>query len=109
MALHFAHRVGAGVVALVVGWTALRAWHRHRDDPWLLRPALVLAGLVLLQVALGGWVVLSAKTAWIATAHLGVGALLWATALVVSLQAARRLRLAPEPAGSGPLPLLAVR
>ena len=109
VALHFAHRVGALVVAAVVAWTAVRVWRRHREDPWLSRPALALAGLVVLQVALGGWVVLSAKTAWIATLHLGVGALLWGTALLLALQAGRRLRLRPQPAGPEPLPLLAVR
>jgi cytochrome c oxidase assembly protein subunit 15 len=109
VALHFAHRVGALVVAAVVAWTAVRAWRQHRNDLWLLRPALALAGLVVLQAALGGWVVLSAKTAWIATAHLGVGALMWGTALLFALRAGRRLRLAPPPAGREPLPLVAVR
>ena len=105
VALHFAHRVGALVVAGAVAWTAVRAWRRHRDDPWLLRPALALAGLVVLQMVLGGWVVLSAKTAWVATAHLGVGALMWGTSLALALRTARRLRLAPRPAGPELLPL----
>jgi len=109
VALHFAHRVGALVVAGAVAWTAVRAWRRHRDDPWLRRPALALAGLVVLQVALGGWVVLSAKAAWIATAHLGVGAFMWGTALLLALRTGRRLRLAPRPAGREPLPILLSR
>jgi cytochrome c oxidase assembly protein subunit 15 len=109
VALHFAHRVGALVVAGAVAWTAVRAWRRHRDDPWLRRPALALAGLVVLQVALGGWVVLSAKTAWVATAHLGVGAFMWGTALLLALRTGRRLRLAPRPAGWEPLPILLSR
>jgi cytochrome c oxidase assembly protein subunit 15 len=109
VALHFAHRIGALVVAGAVGWTAVRAWHRHRDDRWLLRPALALPVLVVLQVALGGWVVLSAKTAWIATAHLGVGALMWGTALLLALRTGRGLRLAPRAAGTEPLPLLVLR
>ena len=107
--LHFVHRVGALMVAGAVAWTAVRAWRRHRDDPWLRRPALALAGLVVLQVALGGWVVLSAKSAWIATAHLGVGAFMWGTALLLALRTGRRLRLAPRPAGREPLPILLSR
>jgi heme A synthase len=70
---------------------------------------MALAGLVVLQTALGGWVVLSAKTAWVATAHLGVGALMWATALALALRTGRHLRLAPSPAGPEPLPHLVPR
>lgn len=107
VALHFAHRVGALVVAVIGAWTVVRTGRRHRDDAWLLRPALALAGLVVLQIALGGGVVLSAKTAWITTAHLGAGALLWGTSLALALRSSRRLELAPRPAGSKPLSLLA--
>lgn len=109
VALHFAHRVGALVVAGAVAWTAARAWRGHRSDPWLRDPALILAALVVLQVALGGWVVLSAKTAWVATAHLGVGALMWGTAVALALRSGRRLRLAPRPASPETLPLLVPR
>ncbi|HUP02314.1 MAG TPA: heme o synthase [Gemmatimonadota bacterium] len=97
VALHYAHRVGALVVALAVGWTAARAWRAHRGDPSLLRPSLLMAALVLVQIGLGGWTVLSYKAAGIATAHLGAGALLWATALVLALRSRRRLAAAPAP------------
>ncbi len=98
VALHFAHRVGALVVAASVGWTAGRVWRAHRDDALLLRPAVLLAGLVLLQVGLGGWTVLSYKAAWVATTHLGTGALLLVTSLLLALRARHRLQAAPEPA-----------
>lgn len=101
VALHFAHRAGAVVVLLLVAWLALRAWRAHRRDPWLFRPALLLAGLVVLQIGLGGWVIWSYKAAWVTTAHLGVGALLWVGALGLALRAGRGLDLAPRPA-AGP-------
>ncbi len=98
VALHFAHRAGAVVVLVLIAWLVRRAWHSHRSDPWLLEPALLLAGLVVLQIGLGGWVIWSYKAAWVTTAHLGVGALLWAGALGLALRADRGLRLAPLPA-----------
>jgi heme A synthase len=57
----------------------------------------LLALLVLAQIALGGWVILSHKAAWVTTAHLGTGALLFATSLVLALRARRHLALAPQP------------
>ncbi len=41
-------------------------------------------GLVLFQITLGAWTIWSNKAADIATAHVGVGALTFATAIVIS-------------------------
>lgn len=98
VAIHFAHRAGAVVVVAMVGWTVARTLRRHRGRPPLVGPAACLGLLVLLQVALGGWVILSYKAAWVTTAHLGTGALLFATALTLALHARRHLALAPAPA-----------
>lgn len=106
VALHFAHRVGAVVVLALVGWLAWRAWRDHRDDPWLLRPALLLAGLVALQIGLGGWVIWSFKAAWVTTSHLGVGALLWAGAVALAMRAGRALDVAPRPAAGSAKPVI---
>jgi len=98
VAIHFAHRAGAIVVTLILAWVVARAARRHRDVPRVLRPAVLLAVLVALQIALGGWVILSYKAAWVTTAHLGVGALLLATSLTLALRARRHLSLTPAPA-----------
>lgn len=89
VALHFAHRVGALVVTAAIGLTALRVFNSRPVEPYLVRPAIVMLVLVCVQVALGGWTVLSFKAAGVATAHLGVGALLWATAVVLAMRAGR--------------------
>lgn len=104
--IHFAHRVGAVVVAAAVLWTTSRVARAHRDRLALAGPAGLLTALVAVQIALGGWTVLSHKDPWVTTAHLGTGALLFATSLVLALQARRRLRLAPEPAHAPIEPLL---
>ena len=95
VALHFAHRVGAVVMVVLIAWLVRRTWRSHRGDPWILRPALLLAGLLVLQIGLGGWVIWSYKAAWVTTAHLGVGALMWASALALGLRAGRGLVLTP--------------
>ncbi|HUF89977.1 MAG TPA: COX15/CtaA family protein [Gemmatimonadota bacterium] len=98
VAIHFAHRAGAVVVVAMVGWTVARTLLRHRGRPPILLPAALLGLLVLVQIALGGWVILSYKAAWVTTAHLGTGALLFTTALTLALHAHRHLALAPAPA-----------
>ena len=42
----------------------------------------------------------STKAAWVATAHLGVGALLWAVGLILALRSGQALDPAPVPAES---------
>src|SRR5262245_31583259 len=50
--VHFVHRLWALAVTLCVGWMVTRILSRYRAERWLLRPALLLAGLVLLQLLL---------------------------------------------------------
>jgi cytochrome c oxidase assembly protein subunit 15 len=97
VAIHFAHRVGAVVVTIAVAWVVARTLKGHRGEPRLVRPAAILGLLILLQIGLGGWVILSYKAAWVTTAHLGTGALLLAACLVLALRARRHLSLAPTP------------
>lgn len=93
--LHFAHRVGGVVVALAAGWTAWRVWRSYRDVPALTRPAATLAGLVVAQIALGGWTVLSYKNPLVTTAHVGTGALIFAASVILALRSRRHLSLSP--------------
>ena len=96
--IHFAHRVGALAVTLIVVWVAVRALHRHGGLKPVVRPALLLLALLALQMGLGAWVILSYKAAWVTSAHLGTGALLFATALTLALRSRRYVALAPAPA-----------
>lgn len=97
VAVHFIHRVGALVVAIAVALAFVRVRLAHGDDPYMTRPAAFMAGLVWVQIALGGYTVLSYKAAGITTAHLGVGALLWASSVVFAMRARQRLVLEPQP------------
>ena len=89
IAVHFLHRVGAGVTALVVlaAIGHLLAHHPARRD--LVRPAWLLVLLVLTQIGLGGWTVLSGRAPVINTAHVATGAMVLGTALVLGLRVNR--------------------
>jgi protoheme IX farnesyltransferase len=85
--IHFAHRVGALLVAGHVALLARRVWRDHRGDGWLARPTVLLVALVVVQIALGALTVLSKKQFLIATSHLAVGALVLATSFTIVLRA----------------------
>ena len=87
VAIHFAHRLFALVVTGAVVWLVARIWLRHRDDPRLMRPAVLISGLVLLQILLGGTIVWTSRAVFPATAHVANGALILATTCLVTLRA----------------------
>jgi cytochrome c oxidase assembly protein subunit 15 len=89
IAVHFAHRVGALVVALLILATAGHVWYHHRGRRELTRPAGLLVALVAAQVTLGAATVLSRRAVWINSIHVVVGALVLTTSLVLTLRAWR--------------------
>lgn len=84
--IHFAHRAWAVAVALLVGWTTCRLLKTHRDRRALVRPVLLMAGLVVLQVCLGAFVIWTEKAVPVATAHVAVGASILASGVVLTLR-----------------------
>lgn len=98
IAIHFTHRIGALLVTGLVAWTVTRVLRDARSEPRLGRPAMALVALVLIQIALGATVVLSGKAVLPNTVHVGTGATVLATSLLLTLRA-RRLR-ATAPAAS---------
>lgn len=103
--VHFSHRIGALAVASSAIWTVRRVLTAHRDEPWLVRPALFLGILVALQVTLGAVTIWTVKAPVPTTAHVATGAAVLATSLVLTL---RTYRLFGAP-GSEPAPVLASR
>jgi cytochrome c oxidase assembly protein subunit 15 len=86
IAIHFAHRVGALVVASFVAVTVARVLRQHRDQPALVRPACLLAALVVIQIGLGATTIWTAKAVVPTTLHVWTGAMVLATSLVLSLR-----------------------
>jgi len=105
IAIHFAHRVGALVVASLVVWAVGRVLRLHRVRSDLRRPALLALALVALQILLGAAAVATRLAVLPATAHVVTGALLLAACLVLTVRAARarsrRPRALPLPSPAG--------
>jgi cytochrome c oxidase assembly protein subunit 15 len=98
IAIHFAHRVGALVVTLVIAATAGHVLFHHRGRRELRRPTILLLGLLVVQITLGALTVLSGKHYIINSFHVVTGASVLATSLVLTLRAHRaRFATADDP------------
>ena len=83
VAIHFVHRLGAVLAALVIGSAALTIWRRARSTS--LKAAAAVLGLVLVgQLALGPLMVVRGMPLELATAHNAVAALLLVALLRVT-------------------------
>jgi cytochrome c oxidase assembly protein subunit 15 len=88
------HLVFAFLASLHVVLVGLRIFRRHLDQPALFRPALLLSGLLLIQLGLGLGAYLGkfamtlpeTPTVLLRTGHVVVGALMLAVSLVVTLR-----------------------
>jgi cytochrome c oxidase assembly protein subunit 15 len=87
--VHYLHRLGAGLTTLVIVATMGHLARHHRDRLDLLRPAGLLTVLVLIQIGLGGWTVLSGRAPVINTAHVATGAMVLGTSLLLGLRVNR--------------------
>ncbi len=87
--IHFAHRVGALVVTCAVAGLVASILLHARKDWRLVRPALLLTFLLILQIALGAHVIWLAKAPLPTTLHVLNGALILCTALLLALRASR--------------------
>ena len=97
------HVVHAGVVALVLAWTSVRALSVYSKIEAIRRPAVILLSLLIAQLCLGFLAFLT-RVSWghdavqpelpmvVSTvAHVAVGAMLLATAVVLSVQVWRHV------------------
>jgi cytochrome c oxidase assembly protein subunit 15 len=89
IAVHFAHRAGALVVATLVLATGHVVFWQHRERRELMRPALLLMAAVALQVTLGAFVVLTRKQEVVNTLHVATGAVVLGTSVLLAMRAFR--------------------
>ena len=98
-----AHLVNAGFTVGILTWTAVRVLSRYGLYPSFRRPAVVILGLLMLQIALGFSAYLT-RVVWgenapqpmpsmvsTTVAHVAIGALLLATAFVLEEQTRRSI------------------
>ena len=108
------HVLNAAVVAFVLTWTAIRALSQFSKIEAVRRPAIMLVSLMITQLCLG-FVAFLTRVAWgrdavqpelpmvISTvAHVAVGALLLATAVVLAIQVWRHVPVSFEERSSQP-------
>jgi len=91
VAIHFAHRAWAAVVSVMVIWVLLRALRDHANHPELRNPAMLLIMLLAGQITLGAMTIWSQRAVFPTTAHVAIGATMWATSVVLTLRARRHL------------------
>ncbi|HLQ76830.1 MAG TPA: heme A synthase [Terriglobia bacterium] len=87
IAIHFAHRVGALLVSVMIIWTFIRVRSAYRDHRLLRKPATIMFVLLCIQLLLGASTVWSSKAVLIATAHVAIGALVLGTSVFLTLRA----------------------
>jgi cytochrome c oxidase assembly protein subunit 15 len=97
--LHLAHRFVAALIGLAIAafWLAVR---RGKTLALLHGLSNLWFGLVILQITLGAWTIWSNKAADIATTHVAVGAMTFATAIVISMVLVGLRETAQRPAAS---------
>jgi heme A synthase len=102
------HVVHAAVVAFVLTWTAIRALSQFSKIDAVRKPAIMMLGLLIAQLCLGFTAFLT-RVAWgqdavqpelpmvlSTVAHVAVGALLLAMAVVLAIQVWRHVPVAEE-------------
>lgn len=101
VAVHFAHRVGALVVTVLVVRLALAAW--RATDRRFRHPAALVVALVLVQIGFGAATVLTGKAVTPTTIHVAVGAAVLGSCWWLALRSMRLLRRRSEVrAGAAP-------
>jgi heme A synthase len=70
--VEFSHRLLGGIVSLQIVGLSILAWADFRNDKWIFRPAILVLGVLILQVSLGGLHVLNELPRWTGLVHTGV-------------------------------------
>lgn len=89
IAIHFAHRVGAVIVTVMVLATTLHVLAHQRDRRELIGPSILLLGLLGVQVTLGAYVIWSGKHFIVNSLHVATGAAVLGASLLLTLRAHR--------------------
>ena len=103
IALHFAHRVGAVIVTILVLAATGHVFYHHRVRRELVRPSALLLALLTVQITLGALTVLSGRDHIINSLHVVTGALVLVTSLVLTLRGHRGRFAASDAASESPV------
>lgn len=96
--IHMLHRFWGVLVAFMVVWLSVRLMKYRRVTKRFMQLSIAILSLVITQVTLGAFTVLSWKAVEVTTAHVAVGALLLMTCLMTSLHLVRLYGVRRKPA-----------
>lgn len=96
--IHFAHRVMALILTVVLVWFAIKIWREPTASLLLRCGASLLIGLLALQILLGAHVIWQLREPHVTTGHVVVGALLLATTFSLTWLAHRDVIEGNKPA-----------
>ena len=85
--VEYSHRLMASVVGLLVFAVAFGVWRSYRGQPWLMVPATLGVFLLVVQVLLGGFTVLTDLSSEMVLVHLATAEALMASMVVVMMVA----------------------
>jgi cytochrome c oxidase assembly protein subunit 15 len=85
--IHFAHRMGALFVTVMILWTLVRICSQYSDQRRLFWPVLVMALLLMVQLTLGAFTVWTQKSVLVTTFHVVNGAVILGLSVLLTLKA----------------------
>ena len=85
--IHFAHRLTALIIAIVLFVLAIYIFMKHSDNKKLEHSAVILIFLLVFQITLGAWTIWSKKAPYIASFHVVTGAGMLGISMLLLLRA----------------------
>lgn len=87
--VEYSHRIIASLGGTLILFTIIGAWMNYRSEKWIFIPANLIIGLMLIQVPLGGIVVLTELEPLLVGIHLGIAFILFACILAITVYTLR--------------------
>jgi heme A synthase len=87
--IEYSHRIIASLGGVLILLTIIGAWMNYRSEKWIFIPANLVIGLMLIQVPLGGIVVLTELEPLLVGIHLGIAFLIFASILIITVYTLR--------------------
>jgi len=90
--IHFAHRVGGLLIAILMLWNLLTLLRKWQGETRLMMPGLILLGLIGLQIALGINIIWLERPPFVTTLHVMTGAAVLGTSLILVIHSRLLIR-----------------
>ncbi len=102
--IHCTHRMGALMVTVMITWTLIRILSGYRSHSRLVKPVLIMALLLCVQLTLGAFTVWTEKGAVVTTFHVVTGATILGVSFLLTLQAFAMVPSRVQTRGTAPQP-----